>query len=416
MPVYEYKGFDGGGKAISGIIDADNPKVARARLRRQGSFPTEVNVQSKEGGVRGKGLNTEIDVAKYFQFITSRDVATLTSQLSTLLGASIPMAEALNALVDQTEKTKLKIVLSQVKVKVNEGSTLADALRDHPSVFDHLYIHMVRAGERTGALDRVLKRLSTFMDAHVKLQGQVLAAVAYPVLMTIVGVLILMGLFIGVIPRVRDLFDSMGGEAGLPLITRLVFLLGDFMTSRWFFLGAALLVAFFFGMRRWIRTPRGRAWFDRFKLKVPIFGKINRLVAVSRFCRTLATLLVSGVPIITALNIVRDVVGNVALAEAIDKATDNIQEGQSIAVPLRQSGEFPPMVTHMIAIGERTGELEPMLTSVADSYEEQVETTMAGLTSLLAPLLILTLGGVVFLVALGLLLPMLNISSTLSRP
>lgn len=413
MPVYEYRGFDGGGKAITGIIDADNPKVARTRLRRQGLFPTEVNAQTKDT-VRGRGLNTEVDVGKYFQFVSTRDVSMVTNQMATLLGASIPMSEALAALVDQTEKTKLKIVLSQVKEKVNEGSTLADALRAHPKVFDELYVHMVRAGERTGALDKVLRRLSDFIEARVRLQGQVLAAVAYPVLMTFVGTAILMGLFIGVIPRVRSLFDSMGGDAGLPIITRFVFAFGDFITSWWFFLALAAIGVGALGFARWVRLPTGRAWFDRFKLNVPIFGKINRLVAISRFCRTLATLLVSGVPIITALNIVRDVVGNVVLASAIDKATANIQEGQSIAVPLRQSGEFPPMVTHMIAIGERTGDLEPMLSTVADSYEEQVEATMSALTSLLAPGLILVLGGVIFLVALGLLLPMMNISSTLS--
>jgi len=414
MPVFEYRGFDGGGKAVSGVIDADNAKVARSRLRRQGLFPTEVDVQTKEGG-KGTGLNREIDFARYFQFITVRDIATLTNQMATLLGASVPMAEALTALVDQTEKTKLKIVLSEVKEKVNEGSSLAEALREHPKVFGNLYVHMVRAGERTGGLDKVLRRLATFTESQVKLQGKVLAAMAYPILMSFVGLFILMGLFWGVIPRIRSLFDSLGGEEGLPILTRVVFAFGDFLISGWVILLVVLLGAMVFGFWRWIRTERGRHWFDSFKLNMPLFGSINRVVAVSRFCRTLATLLASGVPILTALNIVRDVVGNVVLAEAIDKASGNIQEGQSIAAPLRQSGEFPPMVTHMISIGERTGDLEPMLTAVADSYEEQVDATMAALTSILAPLLILVLGGIVFLVALGLLLPMMDISSRLSQ-
>ncbi|MBW1878697.1 MAG: type II secretion system inner membrane protein GspF [Deltaproteobacteria bacterium] len=414
MPVFEYKGFDGGGKAVSGIIDADNPKVARSRLRRQGLFPTDVDVQTKEGS-KGTGLNREIEFSRYFQFITVRDIATLTNQMATLLGASVPMSETLAALVDQTEKTKLKVVLSQIKEKVNEGSSLAEALREHPRVFNNLYVHMVRAGERTGALDLVLRRLATFTENQVKLQGKVLAAMAYPILMSFVGVFILMGLFWGVIPRIRSLFDSLGGEEGLPILTRVVFAFGDFLISGWVFVLAVLLAATGFGLWRWIQTKRGRRWFDRFKLNMPLLGSINRVVAVSRFCRTLATLLASGVPIITALNIVRDVVSNVILAEAIDRASENIQEGQSIAAPLRQSGEFPPMVTHMISIGERTGDLEPMLTAVADSYEEQVDSTMTALTSILAPLLILVLGGVVFLVALGLLMPMMNISSRLSQ-
>lgn len=408
MPVYEYKGLDSGGKAIAGIIDADTAKIARSRLRKQGVFPTEISEQV-EGAAKGSGLNLEIDVSKYFQFISPRDVAILTTQMSTLIGAHIPMAEALAALVDQAEKARLKIVMSKVKEKVNEGSTLADALQDHPRIFDDLYVHMVRAGEKSGALAEVLKRLSKFTESQVKLQGQILSALAYPVLMSCVGLAILFGLFVGVLPRVRGLFDSLGGEQGLPLITRIVFFFGDALVG-WGWLLPFVGVAAFFGIRRFIRTEKGRERFDTFKLNMPVFGKINRLVAVSRFCRTLATLLVSGVPIINALQIVEAVVGNVVLARAIQNATVNIQEGQSIAVPLRQSGEFPPLVTHMIAIGERTGELEQMLTSVADAYEDQVEATVATLTSLLAPMMILVMGGVVFLVALGLLLPMNQLS------
>ncbi len=415
MPVFEYKGFDGSGKQVAGIIDADNAKVARTRLRRQGMFPSEVREQKQGGGVQGKGLNVEIDFSKYFQMISRRDIATLTSQLATLLGASIPMSESLVALVDQTEKTKLKVILSQVKEQVNGGATLADAIKDHPKVFDDLFVHMVRAGERTGALDQVLKRLATFSDAQVKLQGSIVAAMAYPILMGFVGVLMLMGLFWGVIPRVRSLFDGLGGEQGLPIVTRFVFAFGDFLTSPWLLAFLVLVALSTVGVRMYIRTPAGRRRFDRFKLTMPIFGKVNRLVAISRFCRTLATLLASGVPIVSALGIVREVLGNVILAEAVDKASENIQEGHSIAAPLKASGEFPPLVTHMISIGERTGDLEPMLAAVADSYEEQVNVTMSALTSLLGPLMLLGLGGTVFVVAIGLLMPMMNISSRLSQ-
>jgi general secretion pathway protein F len=232
---------------------------------------------------------------------------------------------------------------------------------------------------------------------------------AYPVLMGIVGTLIIMGLFVGVIPRIRGLFDSLGGEEGLPLITRLVFFFGDMLTG-YFWLGPIVVFGAFFAFRAWLRRPGGRQKWDSIKLRVPLFGKMNRLVAVSRFCRTLSTLLISGVPIIQALQIVEKIVGNVILAEAIKQATINIQEGQSIAFPLKQSGQFPPMVTHMIAIGERTGELERMLTIVANAYEEQVEATISALTSILAPLMILLMGGIVFLVALGLLTPMMNLS------
>ncbi len=412
MAVFEYKGLDAAGAAVGGIIDADSAKVARSRLRKQGVFPTEVKKQEGSGSATsGEGLNIEIDLTKYLQFITSRDISLLTMQMATLIGANVPMGETLTALVDQAEKAKLKIILSQIKERVNEGTTLADALKDHPDVFDELYIQMVRAGEKSGALALVLKRLAQFTEAQVKLQGKIQSALAYPILMSLIGVGILAGLFVGVIPRVRSLFDSLGGEEGLPLITKIVFFVGDTLTSFWIVIPIVLTVGAIIGTRRYIRTKSGRQSWDRLKLRIPVFGKLNRLVAVSRFCRTLGTLMLSGVPIITALNIVRDVVGNVIIADAVSKAADNIREGQSISLPLRQSGQFPPMVTHMIAIGEKTGELERMLNLVADAYDDQVEQTTQALTSLLAPLAILVMGGIVFLVALGLLMPMMNISS-----
>lgn len=412
MPVYEYKGLDAAGKSIAGIIDADSPKVARTRLRKQGLFPTEMHQQQEGGTRRGQSiLDTQIDVEKYFQFITSRDISVMTQQLSTLVGAHVPMSESLSALVDQAEKDKLKVVLSKVKEKVNEGSSLAEAMSDHPKVFDNLYVQMVRAGERSGALDQVLKRLATYADSQVKLQGQVLSAVAYPILLGLVGVGILMGLFLGVIPRIRGMFESMpGGTEALPILTRVVFFFGDLLVGWWW---SAPILAFggLTAFRYWVRTAKGRAQWDNLKLKFPIFGKMNRLVAVSRFCRTLSTLLVSGVPIISALQIVESVVGNTLIADAVNKAAVNIQEGQSIAVPLKQSGQFPPLVTHMITIGEKTGELERMLTIVADAYEDQVEATISAMTSILGPVMIMLIGGIVFVVALGLLTPMMNISS-----
>ncbi len=409
MAVFEYKGLDGSGAAVNGIVDADSPKIARTRLRKQGVFPTEIREQS-DGGTRGSGLNVEIDVAKYFQRISVRDVSTVTNQLSVLVGAHIPMGEALHALVEQAEKDKIKVVLSKVKERVNEGAPLADALADHPQLFDDLYIQMVRAGEKSGALDEVLRRLAKFSEGQVKLQGQIIAAMAYPVLMMIIGVGILMGLFIGVIPKIRGLFDSLGGEEALPFITRAVFFFGDALVG-WWWTAPIVVASVVFAFRRWTGSEKGREQWDKLRLTVPVFGRLSRLIAVSRFCRTLSTLLVSGVPIISALNIVERVAGNVIIARAISTAAVNITEGQSIAAPLKASGEFPPLVTHMIAIGERTGELEKMLTTVADSYEEQVESAISAMTSLLAPVMILVMGGGVFLVALGLLMPMMNLSS-----
>jgi len=340
MPVFEYKGFDARGGAVTGVIDADSSKVARVRLRKQGVFPTEVKEQTGEA-VKGSGLNREIELSQYLEFITARDISNMTAQLSVLINAAVPMSEALGALVDQTEKNKLRVILSKVRERVNEGSTLADAMSDHPKVFDHLYVSMVRAGERTGALGVVLKRLSKFAEESVKLQGQIVGALAYPALMAIVGIGLMFVIFVGVLPQMRTMFSSFTGKQGdaaLPMLTRVVFFVGDMLVGwGWLVPPVAILIGVVF--QRWLATPAGRLRFDTWKLTMPAFGRMNRMVAVSRFCRTLGTLLISGVPIISALGIVRDVVGNVVIAEAIQGATVSIQEGQSIARPLKESGQ-----------------------------------------------------------------------------
>jgi len=408
MAVFEYKGFDSAGKEVTGIVDADSPKGARSKLRRQGVFTTDVWAQKAGKATRGKGLNVEIDFSKYFQRIKPADIATMTSQLATLVSAGIPMVEALSALIDQVENAALKLVLVEIREDVNQGEGLAKSMKKHPKVFDHLYVNMVAAGEQSGALDIVLQRLTDYTENSVKLRGKVTSALMYPVLMGGVSVLIVAGLFIGVIPRIRRIFESFG--EGLPPLTQLVLGISDFIQGYWWLI-IVVGIGTAFGLRRWVRTEKGRRTWHRWKITMPLFGRVNRLVAVSRFCRTLSTLLDSGVPILTAVSIVKNVVENDILAEAIANAGKNIREGQSIAGPLKESGEFPPLVTHMIAIGEKTGDLEPMLGKVADSYDQQVENTLAGLTSLLEPILILTMGGGVAIVALSILQPMLNLSA-----
>ncbi len=408
MAVFEYKGFDAGGKSVQGIVDADSPKAARAKLRKQNTFATEVWEQKAGAATRGSGLKIEVDFSRFFQRVSTQDIATMTSQLATLVGSGIPMVEALSALVDQVENPLLKRVLVEIRQDVNEGDPLARAMRKHPKVFSSLYINMVGAGEQSGALDIVLRRLTDYTESQVKLQGKVTSAMMYPLLMGGVSALIVLGLFVGVIPRIRRIFDSF--NAGLPLITRVMLAISDFLASYWWLVGL-MIGGGAYAALRWVRTPVGRKKWHRWKLTMPIFGKVNRLVAVSRFCRTLSTLLDSGVPILTAVGIVKNVVENDILAEAIENAGRNIREGQSIAGPLKESGEFPPLVTHMIAIGEKTGELEPMLGKVSDSYDQEVENMLGAMTSLLEPILILTMGGVVAIVALSILLPMLNLSA-----
>lgn len=411
MAVYEYKGLDAAGKPINGVVDADSPKAARARLRKQGLFPTDV-IAKKEGAVSGQGLNVNIDFSKYVQRVSVQEIAQFTSQLSTLIGSSIPLVEALGAMCEQSENPMLKEVLVDVKAKVNEGWTLAKAMRAHPRVFDDLYVNMVDAGEQSGALETVLSRLEAYTMAQVAMRGKLTSSLAYPILMTSFSVLLVIGLFTGVMPRIKRVFDSFHGT--LPVITQVLFSISNFMVAYWW-LCLALVVGGVYFLRRYIKTPAGRLWWHQRMLRLPVFGRINRLVAVSRFCRTLGTLLTSGVPVLTALAITRSVVGNDVMANAVENASKNIAEGQSIAGPLKASGEFPPIVTHMITVGEKTGELETMLSKVSDAYDLEVENTLDTMTSLLTPVLTLMMGGVVLVIALGVMLPLLQMSSVVTK-
>ena len=386
--------------------------MARSKLRKQGVFPTEINEQkSGQSATRGKGLSVEVDFSKLFgrSGISTTELSTMTSQLSTLINAGIPMIEALTAMIDQVENETARVVLAEVRDKVNEGDSLGKAMEGYPHIFDNLYVNMVKAGEQAGALDTVLKRLTEYTEASVKLRGKLVSAMIYPILMSLVGLAIVTGLFVFVIPKIRKVFDSFGAD--LPFVTEVLLSISDFVAGYWW---AILIVAVggAYGFRRWKRkSPENQEKLDGLMLRLPVFGRINRVVAVSRFCRTMSTLLSSGVPILTAMNIVATVVQNKVMEAAIREAARNVTEGQSLAVPLKASGHFPPMVTHMIAIGERTGELEPMLDKVADAYETEVDNTVNALTSLLEPVLIIGMGGVVAFVALAILLPMLNISN-----
>lgn len=429
MPVYEYKGLTGGGKTVNGIVDAETVKSARARLRKQGVFATDVREQTERASPRAGraprpsptgrpapekaapkaklSLSTEVDLGRYFQRITIDDMATATRQLSTLFSAGIPIVDSLGALADQVENERLKVVLSDVKENVNEGASLAEALRPHRKVFTDLYVNMVAAGEQSGALDAVLSKLADYTEGQVKLRGKLVGALTYPVVMVGLSFFILGFLMTVVVPKFSKLFEDL--DATLPLVTRILLGASGVFASYWWLILAGLgLVAW--GLRKWAVTEGGRKTLDRGALRLPIFGKLLRMVAVSRFASTLSTLLAAGVPILGAMAIARNVVENSVIAEVIEQARGSVSEGQSIAVPLRRSGEFPPMVTHMIAIGEKTGELEMMLQKVATSYENQVERTVDALTSLLEPILILVMGGMVGFIAVAVLWPMLSLN------
>ncbi|MCG3115386.1 MAG: type II secretion system inner membrane protein GspF [Candidatus Manganitrophus sp. SA1] len=402
MAIYEYKGLDVEGKSKAGIVDADSPKVARAKLRKSGIFPVEIT-QTQQAAPTGLSK----PVTLFSERMTLAETAVMTRQLSTLLGAGISLMEALGALTEQVEKPAAKKIWIDVREGVKEGASLADALTRHPKVFSVLYRQMVRAGEASGTLDRILIRLADYLESQVRLRNKLFSILTYPVLMLFVSGAILIFLISFVVPKVTAIFADL--NQALPLPTVILLALSDFLRGYgWLLIGAGVLGGMVY--RRHIQTPRGREQYDRLLLRIPLAGRVAKMVAISRFTRTLATLLASGVPLLTALEIVQQVVGNKVLEEAIQGARGNIREGQSIADPLKRSGLFPPLVTHMIAIGEKSGELEGMLQKVSEAYDNEVETVVTGMTSLLAPLMILGMGGVVLFIVLAILLPIFEVS------
>lgn len=407
MPVYEYKGLNRAGKTVKGIEDAESRQALRQILQQRGIFVTEVY----EGrGGRAQGGSGDVNFGTIFERVTLSDIAVLTRQLATLIRAGIPLVEALTALTEQSEKEELKRTLSDIRRKVNEGSSLANALKDHPKHFSNLYVNMVRAGESSGNLDVVLARLTEFLDDQIQLRGKIVGAMIYPLLMMFVGVVVLLLIFAFVIPKVTAIFQDQG-EA-LPLVTAFLIGISEFLGNWWFLLlpgAAAAGVAFF----QWRSTEKGRETWDRFILKVPLFGSLIRMIAISRFASTLGTLLSSGVPLLTALDIVKNILGNTRLVEVVEDAKINIREGESIAQPLKRSGEFPPLVTHMIAVGERSGQLEEMLENVAISYKQQTDLKIETMTKVLEPVMIVLLGIAVAIIVFAIMLPILQLNQTI---
>lgn len=411
MPVFIYKGLDTAGKEVKGMRDADSPKTLRAVLKKEGIRITEhreeTAVAAKAAKKRIDFTSTEVDFKKMFERVTVADVALTTRQLATLLKSGITLIDSLSAIVDQVETDKMKKVFGSIKAAVNEGSSLANAMAQHPEVFNELYVSMIRAGEASGALDRVLIRLADFTEAQARLKSKITSAMMYPVIMMGIGSIILLILFVVVIPRITKIFTQVKAE--LPLQTKFLIFVADTMTNYWYLVFAVVAAGIFF-FRRWKKTPKGRAIWDRFTLAAPIFGGIVRLVAVARFARTLATLLRSGVPVLTALDIVKDVLNNVRLADVVTEAREAIREGESIADPLRRSKEFPPIVVHMVATGEKSGQLEDMLENVADNYDFQVDQKVERLTTLIEPIMIVGMGLGVAFVVWAILMPILQLS------
>lgn len=402
MPVYEYRALNTSGRAVKGIVDADSSRAARLKLRRNGIFPTELHEEAE-----AQGDKREFDVLRFLRRVKLQEVAITVRQLSTLLSAGLPLVESLTAIIEQVPNPALKKIVTQVRERVNEGSSLADAFAQHPRIFSSLFVNMTRAGERSGALEIVLERLADFTEKQVAFRHKISAAMVYPILMTFVGIGVL-GFLLGyVIPTVTQIFEDL--KQTLPLPTLILMMASDALRRFWW-VGVVVLALMLLGIDRYSRTEAGRLVLDRVKIKAPIFGPLALKVAIARFTRTLAILLRSGVPVLTSMDIVKNVVSNRVLEHVIEEARDNIREGQDIAPPLRRSQLFPPMATHMIAVGEKSGKLEDMLMRVADTFETDVETTVQGLTALIEPLMILLMGSVIGFIALSILLPIFQIN------
>jgi general secretion pathway protein F len=420
MPVFAYKGLASNGKQISGVQDADNLRSLRAQLRRDGIYLTEAKEANLRLQAAGQTIADQLLTAfraivtgRFSELASSQkdadktQVAILTRQLGVLIKAGVPLAESLGALVDQSERPHVKRILADVKTQVNEGSSLADALARHPKTFEDLFVNMVRAGETAGNLDSVLFRLSEFLDAQNRLRAKITSAMFYPIAMTAIGTIIMGILMTTVVPKLTTIFKDLGKE--LPWNTQLLIFISGAVGDYWYRL-IILVVGGVVGFRRWLATPGGRAIWDKIILRVWVVGPIVRMVALSRFATTMSTMLASGVPLLRALEIVKNILGNVTLTKVVEEATVSIKEGESIAAPLRRSGEFPPIVTHMIAVGERSGQLEQMLENVAASYDLEVDLKIQRLTTLLEPVMILAMGGSVAFVVFSVLGPILKMN------
>jgi general secretion pathway protein F len=401
MPIFEYRAVSSAGKNLKGVVDAPSSSEARARLKKDGIFLTDIK-ESKTGVQQQAPGNI-----RFTRGVPAQDISIMSRQLATLIAAGVPLVESLSALVDQVENVKLKAALSDVREKVNEGGTLADAMRAHPKIFSDLFVNMVRAGEASGALEIVLNRLADYNENQTKLRGKIVSAMAYPILMVLIGFVALIMIFTFVIPKLVVLYKDL--KQSLPLPTQILIAISNFFTTYWYIaLGLGIFIFFF--TRRYIRTPKGKHRYHNLLLTMPLFGSMFRMIAISRFANTLSTLLASGVPILLAMDIVKNIIGNVVLTEVIESVRTNVSEGDSIAEPLKRSGQFPPLVTHMIAIGEKTGEVEQMLKKVAETYNNQVDAKISTLTSLLEPLMIVVMAVVIGFIVFSVMLPIFQMN------
>ncbi len=401
MPNFAYTVRDATGQVITGNSEAENEEILRKRLTENSFDVVEVkqvkSAQKKVGGYGG---------------VKKTDLAVMCRQFSTMIDAGVTLVRCLNVLADQAVNPKLKAILTDVQNEVEGGNTLSKALEKYPNAFDRLFIGLVNAGEVGGALEESLQRLSQFLEKDVELRRKVKSAMTYPVIIMVFATMVVLGLMTFVLPKFMGLFQDLGIK-DLPGPTAILQASSNFMLAKWYWM-IVFTVVFVVAMKLFMKTKVGRRIFDRLKLKAPVFGSLNHKVALARFARTLSTLLSSGVGILQAMETVAGTVSNDIISDAILEARARIREGDKIGEPLARSGLFPPMVVQMISIGEESGSLDPMLSKVADFYEDEVDAALASLTAAIEPVLIVGLGGVVGFIVISLFLPLVAVIQNLS--
>ena len=427
MPRYNYVALDSRGNETKGSIEVGSQNEAIGRVKDMGLFPTKINEADKEekgaakkgkakaakpkSGKKGGAMNIQIKIPFLSGKVKPKVLTTFTRQLATLVDAGLPLLRGLRVLEKQERNATLKGILAELATSIEGGSTFSEALAQHPKVFNRLFINMVKAGELGGVLEVVLKRLAEFSEKAQKIKGKVKAALFYPIAVLIVAIGIMVLLMVFVIPRFKEVFSGMGFK--LPWFTTFVMAISDIIRYNFVrtTIGVAVVVVMFL---LFIKTKFGRHLWDKFQLNVPVFGPVISKVAISRFTRTLGTLVSSGVPILQALTIVRETAGNVIVADAVNKVHESVKEGETITAPLEGSGVFPPMVVSMVDVGEQTGALPEMLMRIADDYDEQVDNAVSAMTSLLEPIMIVFLAVIVGSIVIAMFLPLIAMISNMS--
>ncbi len=395
MPLYAYKAIDtASGRVVQSTIEGESEQSVAAKLRDQALHVAEVKLAkgAKQAGGKKK--------------IKPKSLVVFSRQFATMIDAGIPILRCLDILQGQCKDPALKTTLESVTVDVKGGMTLNEAMAKHPDVFNRLYVNMIRAAELGGILDLILDRLAQFLEYEAEVKGKIKSAMTYPVLVLVFSQIMLFALFTFVLPKFKDIFTGMNAE--MPTVTKFLFGIGDFMQAYWWAI-ILMFIGGFIGLKQWIKTPQGRYRWDFIKLRIPVIGDLALKMSVARFSRTFGTLINSGVPMMRSLEIVGETLGNLVLSQAIDTTRASLKEGNKLSVPLTASGLFPTMVTTMIDVGEESGRLPEMLVKVGEFYDQEVEQTVKGLTSLIEPLLIIFLGCVVGFIAISIMVPIFSI-------